>query len=77
MSNLPITTINPIPPSKITLPKAIEILKDHTPKSLPYFDPPFVYSLLLGTEALKREQHRRKYDIHLPVELLPGESDGP
>lgn len=28
----------------------------------------------LGIETLKREQHRRKYDIHLPVELLPGET---
>jgi len=31
-------------------------------------------AILLGIEALKREQHRRKYDIHLPRELLPGET---
>jgi len=31
-------------------------------------------AILLGLEALKREQHRRKYDIHLPIELLPGET---
>lgn len=29
----------------------------------------------LGIEAMKREQHRRKYDIHLPIELFLGETE--
>ena len=34
----------------------------------------YIVSTRLGIDALKREGHRRQYDIHLPVELFPGET---
>jgi len=40
----------------------------------PYLEQDDLQVLTLGIEALKREQHRRKYDIHLPIELFPGET---
>jgi len=59
----------------MTAEKAIEILEDRYHHWKGSADPDFEDATLLGKEALKREQHRRQYDIHLPVELLPGETE--
>lgn len=58
----------------MTLAKAIETLKDH----LAFDDPPVEEdrraAVLLGIEALKCEQERRKLHSWSPHSLFPGET---
>lgn len=58
----------------MTLNKAIELLEILLEDYGDEFSQDDQDSIRLGIEALQREQHRREYDIHLPIELLPGET---
>ena len=58
----------------IAIDEAIKTLSDSANSDMTTFNEKYKQAQLLGIEALKREQHRRKYDIHLPRELLPGET---
>jgi len=58
----------------IAIDEAIKTLSDSANSGMTTFNEKYKQAQLLGIEALKREQHRRKYDIHLPIELLPGET---
>lgn len=59
----------------MNIPIAIKILQDLMTR-LPQVPPEKRReAVMLSIESLKREQHRRKYDIHLPFELLPGETE--
>jgi len=58
----------------IAIDEAIKTLSDSANSGMTTFNEKYKQAQLLGIEALKREQHRRKYDIHLPRELLPGET---
>jgi len=58
----------------MTIDEAAKILTDYVGTG-PEVEPvEFDKAVALGAEVLKREQRRRKYDIHLPIELLPGET---
>ena len=58
----------------IAIDGAIKTLSDSANSGMTTFNEKYKQAQLLSIEALKREQHRRKYDIHLPIELLPGET---
>ena len=58
----------------IAIDEAIKTLSDSANSGMTTFNEKYKQAQLLGIEALKRAQHRRKYDIHLPRELLPGET---
>jgi len=58
----------------ISIDEAIHNLQLHLDGDSNLHDTKLRQAMHLSIEALKREQHRRKYDIHLPRELLPGES---
>lgn len=59
----------------MNLNEATENLKDHTPKSLPYFDPPFVEALKLGIEAMKLVMLLRSLLPPPEALILPGETE--
>ena len=59
---------------EMTLETAIEVLEQEVGGRFFASCHDWDNAILLGIEALKLEKRYRQYNIHLPVELLPGET---